>query len=60
MEQLKYAPLIGQKLTRELLDTIIRDLKAEIKAEIRLSKRARGKKVAARPQHKVHLEDDGA
>ena len=57
MEQLKYAPLIGQKLTRELLDGIIKELRAEIRAEVKRSKQPARNKPSKKP---VELEDDGS
>lgn len=58
MEYKKYAPLIGTKLTWEVIDMLIRDIKADINVanqqRIKSRYRLKGKKPA------VHTEDDGS
>ena len=56
MENKKYAPLIGKKLTWEMLEFLMKDMRDDILAEnITHKKLKRSKKVTS-----VHTEDDGA
>jgi hypothetical protein len=53
MEYKKYAPLLGKKLTEEILDKLIKSIRDDVRKESKSYKK--GKKVASVPS-----EHDGA
>jgi len=58
MEYKKYAPLIGKKLTWEVIDMLARDMAAQVSAEVRKAQKTKYKNKTKKPV--VHTEDDGS
>lgn len=58
MEHKKYAPLIGTKLTWEIIDMLTKDIKADIHVANKQKAKTRYRPKEKNPP--VHTEDDGS
>lgn len=59
MEYKKYAPLIGKKLTWDIIEELTKDIKSQLVAEQHKAKHIRYKAKEQRGKP-VHTEDDGS
>lgn len=61
MKHKKYAPLIGKELTWDIIDGLMKDMRAQIIAEDLKPKRVRHRSNKGGNKNKaVHMEDDGS